>query len=461
MEKLLPILSGSLREVIESVSKKYDCKIAKEVLKAHDFTELYNRIVDGFGGIELEYTLPYIKEIIDDLRTNAVSMLSYRQGTFEISFLPEGREPKYTSSGNWSKENRQVGKPTRIIQKLLKQEYKTRDLELFNNWLRAEMQGAFNFEIVSGADITKWYHQCNYFKLAGTLGNSCMQHDRCSSYFKVYEDNAKMLITTKDGKLTGRALLWEIDGKTYMDRIYTCFDFLENNFIEHAESEGWYHRSNNSLLHTGDDQYWLGPENHYIEPKRLCLAIKLKNTYTKMPYVDSFRYYDYDDNYLLDYNSEDCDTIALDSTDGEICDDYHRMVTCEVCGRTLIINTSDDSYDNDIIYSEFIDGYICKEHCYNATGLMLNGTPFLVPNTVESVNVHITNNEQAIFPKELVENTSWTELNQEADPEDYGFVFLNGEWWDLHHKRVIFDGEYKLKDIEDGDTTRLDTSSRS
>ena len=133
MEKLLPILSGSLREVIESVSKKYDCKIAKEVLKAHDFTELYNRIVDGFGGIELEYTLPYIKEIIDDLRTNAVSMLSYRQGTFEISFLPEGREPKYTSSGNWSKENRQVGKPTRIIQKLLKQEYKTRDLELFKD----------------------------------------------------------------------------------------------------------------------------------------------------------------------------------------------------------------------------------------------------------------------------------------------------------------------------------------
>ena len=104
---------------------------------------------------------------------------------------------------------------------------------------------------------------------------------------------------------------------------------------------------------------------------------------------------------------------------------------------------------------------ICKGHCYNATGLMLNGTPFLVPNTVESVNVHIPNNEQAIFPKEFVENTSWTELNQEADPEDYGFVFLNGEWWDLHHKRVIFDGEYKLKDIEDGDTTRLDTSSRS
>ena len=74
-----------------------------------------------------------------------------------------------------------------------------------------------------------------------------------------------------------------------------------------------------------------------------------------MPYVDSFRYYDYDDNYLLDYNSEDCDTIALDSTDGEICDDYHRMVTCEVCGRTLIINTSDDSYDNDIIYLSLIN----------------------------------------------------------------------------------------------------------
>ena len=454
MEKILPILSGSLREVIEAVATKYDCQIAKDLLSANDFVQAYNKAIDT-GYDEFINITSYLKNNIDDLCTDAVRMLSFRSGSFEISFLPEGREPKYTNTGNWSKENRQVGKPTRIIQKLLKREYKTRDLELFNNYLRAEIQGAFNFEIVSGSDITKYYNVETYFREAGTLGNSCMRHSRCADYFKVYEDCAKMLITKKNDKITGRALLWEIDGKTYMDRIYTCFDYLENNFIEHAEQNHWYHRANNSLLHSGNDQMWVGTEDNYTSEHAYDLTIHLNKKYAYMPYLDSFRYYDYEKDCL--YSIKKYHTVALDSTDGAISDEDIRIITCSICGRTEICYDGDEP--EDMIYSEFTHGYVCTDHCWIATGLSADeDAPFYVPNTIEATTVHCKDGDKT-FPKDFVENVAWVEMDKQAAPQDYGFIELNGEWWDLHHARVIFDEVYKLKDIEDGDTTRSDSST--
>ena len=121
-------------------------------------------------------------------------MLTVRIGEFEISFLPKGKEAEYNGR-DWSRKNRQTGKPTRIFQKLIKREFKTREWEIFNNLFRAELCQCNNFEIVEGEDIRYWYLDEHYYRCDGTLGNSCMRYEQAQPYFDIYVDKAKMLIT--------------------------------------------------------------------------------------------------------------------------------------------------------------------------------------------------------------------------------------------------------------------------
>ena len=63
---------------------------------------------------------------------DSIRMLSIREVGFEISFLPKGKDYKMTSNGNWSTENRQSGKPTRLLRKLLvSKEFLYQLLELY------------------------------------------------------------------------------------------------------------------------------------------------------------------------------------------------------------------------------------------------------------------------------------------------------------------------------------------
>lgn len=74
-----------------------------------------------------------IKNKIDLIINDEVRMLSFRYNVFEISFLPKGKEPVYSRDQVWSRENRQTGKPARIVQRLLVTKYTNRDFENFSN----------------------------------------------------------------------------------------------------------------------------------------------------------------------------------------------------------------------------------------------------------------------------------------------------------------------------------------
>lgn len=191
---------------------------------------------------------------INELVTDEVRALSIRKDIFEISFTPKGKELYYSSEGTWSRENRQTGKPGRVIKKLMKFDYKERDIEIFNNLLKAHMIKLNEFRIVDGSDITKYYNEDSYYKCLGSLGNSCMRYEECEPYFTVYEDHAKMLVCFRDGLVAGRALVWEIGDETFMDRVYVCDDYLEEQFFIYAKEHKWCVRDDNSLLHSGDNQ---------------------------------------------------------------------------------------------------------------------------------------------------------------------------------------------------------------
>ena len=432
MDKLLPILSTSLREILKSIAEKTFDPIVNAIINVDDVVENYNNnrygFTDSFGVL--------IRNYVDTLITDEVRMLTIRPGDFEVSFLPKGKEPEYSGNGIWARTNRQSGKPGRIFQKLLKEQFKTREWEIFTNLFKAELCNCNNFELVSGEEIRYWYCCNNYFKNEGTLGNSCMRYESAQSYFDIYVDKAQMLITKKNGLLTGRALVWELEnGITILDRIYTCFDYLENCFIDYAKEHGWWIRCDNSLLHTGEDQAWYSPEDNYSEIHYNTFHLKLDKYYDEYPYMDSFRYYN--DGKTLSTSNEGGEfTISLDSTDGSYTQECTYV--CEHCGATYYGYEGDDLPD-DICWSDNDECYYCTQCCWYS---QTQGDYFC--NDTDRVVIYTYWGSDKVtkdyFDRYYVENPTGQEGWR-------NIVTINDSYYLLDHFNVDFDEEthtYKL-----------------
>jgi len=96
------------------------------------------------------------------------------------------------------------------------------------------------FSIVTGDDITKYYHYTSYFKNSGDLGTSCMRHDSNMKSIEFYAKNSNVsliIMKPKDlDSIMARALVWTtVDGNKVMDRIYTCDSKLVSLFHKYAE----------------------------------------------------------------------------------------------------------------------------------------------------------------------------------------------------------------------------------
>lgn len=376
MNTITPLLSKSFKEVLIKIKDDHDSKIAADLLYANEAVETYNKIINNSWCFEKNH-IELLTELctiqINKLVTDEVRALSIRRDVFEISYTPKGRELKYSAPETWSREGRQTGKPGRIIKKLLVYDYKERDIEIFSNQLKSALLSLGEFKIVTGNEICYWYDRDNYHSESGTLGNSCMRYDCCKDYFQVYKDHAKMLVCVKDGKLLGRAILWEIDGITYMDRVYVCMDFLEESFYQHAIEHKWCVRDDNHLLNDGDDMYWLTPDDEYKSSHRLDLRIELSTEYRYFPYMDSFRYYDPDSQILYCVVPRNTTYCSLSSTEGYWREDTQTYV-CACCGHTETCYDDDNPEymvysewrsewycDSCAVYSEYMDDYYVNE----------------------------------------------------------------------------------------------------
>src|SRR5690606_6439674 len=84
----------------------------------------------------------------------------------------------------------------------------------------------------------------------------------------------------------GRALVWETDcGKTFMDRVYTSYDWLDEKFIEYAKEQGWW-----TLEHYNDYKY----KTRWVDPagvqRKIYAKISLDTDFESYPYLDTFTY---------------------------------------------------------------------------------------------------------------------------------------------------------------------------
>lgn len=424
--KLLPLLSGSLKDVFEKVYEKHNSKIAYEILAADALINEYNNNLwildkpDEVAG-KYRYLLPEFLKSINNLITDEARMLTFRPNEAMISYLPKDKTPVYTSDGIWSRENRQSSKPAKLIQKLLKTEYKCKEFEDFSNWIKNELLCSGEFKIVTGDDIVKYYDGDNYYKINGTLGNSCMRHSECADYFNIYKDCAKLLVCLKDDKVLGRAIIWEIGENTYMDRYYTCDDFLENAFIEYARDHKWCYRSNNSLLYTGEEQYWYTPDDNYTAVKFLELKIELPRDYDHFPYLDSFRYVNYDKTEISTIKKGA--SYTADDTEGELNKINFCTYTCVECGEEVNV-CEDDDVPSDWAYSNYYDGYLCPD-CARYVDFLDD----YYSAKEEFVTVHIKENYDEELPLCYIEeNLSF-------------YIKIDNEWYNLYHEAVQFDDE--------------------
>lgn len=447
MELYTPLLSGTLYTVFCNIYQKHpDCEIVEELILIHEKIEKYNQEIKCLNGstssdscetdpIEIK-RMVYHKEMLDTLiskhLTDFARAITYRvDDTFSFSFTPKDKKLEYTEDNKWARTNRQEMKPARLLQKLLVKKYSCKDFEDFNNYLKTEIMNNGTFKIVSGSDITKYYNKDYYMSETSTLGKSCMRYDFCEGFFDLYEDYAKMLIYINEtyDKIYARAIIWEIDGQIYMDRVYFTNDYIYNLYIDYAKEHRWIIRENNALLDNEDSQYWLVPSDDYKTAKILPNAkIKLKRGYSEYPYLDSFRYLDSETKTL----SSDFDiqhvSCCLSDTNGSYTE-YGEIYVCDRCNR--IERGIDNNMPEDWVYSEYDEQYYCP-CCAN----YCSGLEDYVSMDTEVVYVK-TNDFDLRYPLEYIMN----------NPD---FVLIDDKWYASDYYKLVrlYDGSYILKDDE-------------
>lgn len=316
--------SDDFRNMLRKIQTK--SSVAQALLSSEDS----NQMLDI-------YTLIDITEKNDTISLVQVNRIT--RGNPDLGeTLPYNIRDKKRGSDFWSKARTEmkIGRwTTRIFTEVHKSELPASKIEEFVNLYKAAIDGEdlSNFELVSGEDIRKWYHEKNYFERRGQLGNSCMRYNNCQTFLDIYVKNpevCQLLILKSDDekdKIIGRALIWKLtEGDYYMDRIYTINDSDKLLFQDYARI--------NKI------------ENSYYGNSGLQLEVKLGNhTYEKYPYMDTFVVYNPTTKILRDEE---------DLWPGQ--------------GYIRITSTNGGFDAEDAVYSNWNDEYINREdavHCAN------------------------------------------------------------------------------------------------
>lgn len=295
-----------------------------------------------------------------------------------------------------SKEEKEENKRRGVITK-------AQELENFVNKYKSLRQPG-KFELVNGDDILHWYLEDNYLhsiNRESILEYSCMRHDYCQDYIKFYADNqdsvSLLILKDRDNEnlICGRALVWkldgegELDGRFFMDRVYTIYDFDVELFKSYAAEKGWLYKSNQSSSEYTD----IVDPTTKEEPKTMDFIIKNMVDNSSYPYMDTMKYYNPDEEILTNYERDSNTLYYLESTDGEytnmsgenysyeelvdmffndILDDFEYYVT-DIMGSFIWDYVDDDSFSSNfakgeldyymddfenVIDSDFIKNYI-------------------------------------------------------------------------------------------------------
>lgn len=149
------------------------------------------------------------------------------------------------------------------------------------------------YEIKQFSDVTQAY----------SLIYSCMRDKPWITQFYNQQDNISVLLLYKDNKPVARALKWtNVDGaknNTYIDRVYPADRNQYRNVFEK------YAKDNNFSYYS----------KHNKDSMEYEIQTKLDDIY-KIPYMDTFEYYDSEYHYLCVNNNGQTNMINCKNTEG-------------------------------------------------------------------------------------------------------------------------------------------------
>jgi len=361
------IISNGFRKILNQIRK--ESWIANELLKGKiDSSILVN---DPVNYIKIssndETKISYLpankinqtlKKLTIKHRGDSKNLLTMAEVPADLMFNESGRvRIKYGS----------------FVNKLFK-DVNPKDVEKFTSLLKSIMnQPPFHFKILEGDDIRKYYHYSVHSTQKGSLGVSCMRHDRCQSYFDMYKNNPteiKMLtMFDRSEKVMARALIWTLGEKNgldsefkFMDRVYSTNDDQVHHFNKWANENGYSYKEKQSW----NTPYRFQNSEGIFEKK---MKIKLSDSPSKysklkggkgLPYLDTFKWIDLNDGTLFNYkpieenrNSEIPSIFTPVSTEGDVYgfnylkeDNYHNEYW----------------YEGEIKYVEYLDKYVYEKY---------------------------------------------------------------------------------------------------
>lgn len=375
------IMSGTFKQFLKEISDR--SKVARMMITVM-------RWRDNFD------TCGYLVDKV--ITTSEVNFLTMR-GDGMLSFMPSSKKQTYTDNGEWSREGRQSGKPSRVIRKIFTEKalkmFKEADFELFNNAYNAKFRtDNYVFNLLPSSEIPTVYDM-PYLEGGAGLESSCMRgHGEYMDLYKNCGDLLKILtLVTSNGELAGRSLIWTGsdvgNGEliTFMDRIYVASDEFYERFLEYAKKQGWYHKK--YYRNRDNPSHFMTPSGEMIQHN---LKVKVDQDCDTWPYIDSFQWGD--GNYLYNnpdycveyqYDSttggrsrkeeeEECDNSWYDGIDEETRGEDEQSYTIDAGSRRYrgqftiednIVQIDGDTYykeDTDyIVYCSFYNCYLLRE----------------------------------------------------------------------------------------------------
>ena len=358
-----------------------------------------------------------------------------------MTFCPQGKETELSDCGNWKQKGRQEGKYGKLIRKVLKEQvpnlkYTDQDIEKLVNHIKAYYSDG-DFKIVEGEEIRYWYHYKNYSEESGgTLPESCMRHEKAQSYLDIYVENPetiKMIILVKQGKLIGRALLWD---NKWMDRIYGS-DSIIKAFTNYAKENNLNCKAEqNSDCH----DEWVRPDGTNFHER---LTFSIITSFNKYPYADTFFYINVENGEISNSDREGWGKLReTDGTleiEGTIYDEVDERyishddaiyVSCRNV-YTHINNAGFCDWSDEYYLSENMVETLCGSYVYedNHYLVQVEGGYCHIEDAYtceHSNNMYYKGHAESVHLPEL--NMTVMENHVSECYENHGYVEVNGSW---------------------------------
>lgn len=318
------------------------------------------------------------------LTNKEVDYLTFRSdGT--ISYLPAGKEHIVNEDGRWSRDNRQNGKPSKIIRKIFTPQalkmFSDKDFEQFANHYKASgAKDLVRFDIHDNYQIPDVY--CASIEDGdGSLNNSCMNGDRDYIEFYTHIKGLQILaLYNNDDELCGRALLWDIgNGQKFMDRVYVTKEHYYDLFLDKALENKW-HRKVSYKSYDNKRRMTIDGVNTFDA----TFSFKYVET-EYFPYIDTFCYGDDSfitnscSSYIYEYNNTDGTRDGDNEETDDVFDDVNsRWISREDSvyierGRYSGCYTHEDNattvngytyWEDDDLIIWLDDAYYLKDDCH-------------------------------------------------------------------------------------------------